>query len=497
MKKKNILFSLISVFTLFSLNSCFLDTLQSIIDEKYSEYKNEENSNQISINRDNDNSIKLLDNAFNAKVDAYGNSYVNDFSNISYNNEFEKAERLNITENTLSLEYCDFLTPSTGNINGLVIPVEFPDARAKTITQNELFPEYQSVSSYYYNTSYGKLNMSFDVLDWQLLSKNSSSYAKNNKYEGDASGVSAIIHEVLSKIENKVDLTKYDNDKDGVIDSLYIIYSKPMDATSEMWWAYQYTVYEANKYDGVEAGFYVFASYDFLFEDDLKCNTKTYIHETGHMFGLEDYYDYDSSEGFSKGGLGGADMMDANVGDHNAFSKLATGWIDNPILVNLKENEETTITIGAFSYNGDCIILADNFDKEKGIFQDYFIIQLIDCESILNKEQYPFTIDGIRIYRIHAELKEFNNLLDSYTYYKYDNSYTNYNLIDCINNNKVKQLYSTYEYEEICAKNSDLFIKGDKISNLNYYDSILTKSSLGLEVSDILDNKATIRFFKK
>lgn len=498
MKRKSILMSIISLFTLLSLNGCFFDTLQSIMDEKYSEFLGNYPDESVEpIDRENDNSIKLLDLAFNAKENENGISYLEDFSNndLNYKLDSTKATRIKFNTNTLNLDYCDDLTPSKGNINGLVIPVEFPDARAKHINKLS-YPTYQSVSSYYYNTSYGKLNMTFDVLDWQLMSKKSSYYEDSTKYYGDAPGTSAIIHEVLSKIEDSVDLSKYDNDKDGTIDSLYIIYSKPFDSSSEMWWAFQYTIYESTTYDDLQLGYYVFASYDFLFDEGLKCNTATFIHETGHMFGIEDYYDYDRKEGFSKGGLGGADMMDCNIGDHNPFSKFATGWVNEPVLINLKENEETIITIDSFSKNGDCIILADNFNKKDGMFQDYFILSLIDCESKLNKDQLPFTIDGIRVYRVHGELENYTDLVEPYKYYKYDNSYTKYNLLDCINNNRIKQIYSNYEYMELCANNSDLFIKGDKISNLNYYDSILTKSTLGFEILDISNKKATIRIFK-
>ena len=500
MKKKNTFFSLISLFAILSLTSCGFDTLESILNEKYSEFV-ENNGDEINSNTpsiDTGNSIKLLDNAFNSKVDANGNSLLEDYTSVSYNNEFEHAERLSINKNVLDLDYCNYLPPSTGKVNGLVIPVEFPDARAKTISNTNILPTYQSVSSYYYNTSYGKLNMSFDVLDWQMMSKKSSYYEKlSTGYHGEVPGVSAIIHEVLNNIKDKVDLSKYDNNNDKVIDSLYIIYSAPIDSYSDLWWAFQYTVYETKEYNGYQAGYYVFAGYDFLFEEDQTCNTQTYIHETGHMFGLEDYYDYDDNEGYSKGGLGGADMMDYNIGDHNPFSKLATGWIENPILVNLKEDEETTITINSFSKDGDCIMICDSYNSSKGMFQDYFLLSLIDCDSILNKGQYPYTIDGIRVYRVHGEVDTITEDGTDYTYFKYDNSYTKYNLLDAINNNKVKQIYANYEYMELCSKDSDLFIEGDSISNLNYYDNLLYKSKYGFEVLKIENDKATIRIFKK
>ena len=189
-------------------------------------------------------------------------------------------------------------------------------------------------------------------------------------------------------------------------------------------------------------------------------------------------------------------MMDYNIGDHNAFSKLCVGWIDNPILVNLENKEETIITIDALTKNGDCIIICDNYDESKGMFQDYFLVQLIDMDSKLNNNQFPYTSDGIRIYRVHGELEITYEDEKEYTYFKYDNSYTRYNLLDAINNNKAGQIYSFYEYNELCADDSDLFFEEDYITNLTYYDTSSTKSDYRIEVLSIVDNKATIRIYK-
>src|SRR5205085_9571813 len=57
----------------------------------------------------------------------------------------------------------------------------------------------------------------------------------------------------------------------------------------------------------------------------------TLIHEMGHAFGLPDYYDYEPGNG-PDGGLGGLDMMDANVGNHNAFSRWLLDWIQPDVI---------------------------------------------------------------------------------------------------------------------------------------------------------------------
>ena len=156
----------IYILFIFSLTSCNIDGLLSILDEIVIENDHYGNNTAIEVERDIGDSIKLLDNAFNAKIDKNNNPLVLDNYNIS-NDEYNYTKRLNISDNVRDLEYCDYLTPTTGTINGLVIPVDFSDYPAKRIEQENLLPEYQSVSSYYYNSSYGKLNMNFDVLGWQ------------------------------------------------------------------------------------------------------------------------------------------------------------------------------------------------------------------------------------------------------------------------------------------------------------------------------------------
>lgn len=485
----------IYILFIFSLTSCNIDGLLSILDEIVIENDHYGNNTAIEVERDIGDSIKLLDNAFNAKVDKNNNPLVLDNYNIS-NDEYNYTKRLNISDNVRDLEYCDYLTPTTGTINGLVIPVDFVDYPAKKIEQDTLLPDYQSVSSYYYNSSYGQLNMNFDVLGWQRLKNKSSYYERSKKYEGEVSGVSEIIYEVLGYLQYDIDLSKYDNDDDGLIDCLYIIYSRPYNSNSDFWWAFQYTTFENKEFDNLLTSYYVFASYEFLFEDNKECDTITYIHETGHMLGLEDYYDYDIDEGFNRGGLGAADMMDYNLGDHNPFSKLSLGWINNPLLIQLQENKSISINLYNYEKYGDVVMICDNYDATKGMFQDYFLLIYTDPYSLLNKNNTVYTKKGVRVYRIHGELKTYTDGGVSYKYFKYDNSYTNYNLIDSFINKSINPIYSKNEYQEICASDDDLFYKGNTCSNLFYYNQITSPSNYSFKVDSLNENYASITFYR-
>ena len=49
-----------------------------------------------------------------------------------------------------------------------------------------------------------------------------------------------------------------------------------------------------------------------------------FIHEFGHILGIDDYYDTSAS---GEHPMEGYDIMDAMLGDHNAFSKFNQGWL--------------------------------------------------------------------------------------------------------------------------------------------------------------------------
>lgn len=467
MKKNKISPFFTIFFLLIALSSCSFSDFVSDFNQKYHEYIS---SGEGYFHSDTGNSIELIDNAFNSKMDINNQNLLDDFSG---NTSSSDASRLSITKNVTDLEYNIGMTPSTGKVKGLVIPVDFVDYPISNIqyADNPL-PAYQSVSSYYYNSSYGALDIEFDVLDWYRLSHSSSYYKNlsNKTYAGEVPGVSAILHEVLKSIDDQIDFNEYDSNQDGFIDCLHILYSHPIDRIdADFWWAYQYYNLNEIYYDGVLPYAYVFASFNFLFEDDENCNARTYIHETGHLFGLEDYYDYDSKKGFNKGGLGGYDMMDATIGEHNPFSKISLGWIKNPVLLDLSENYNLTLTIDSFEKNGDTILVPKgSFNKEKGMFQSYYLIQLLNPQSrLLNNEYDRINKLGIRIFEVNAELATFQDGESSYVYYQNDNSYSSINLINAINKDRLDYYYYPNEYESFCASNYNLFFENDSLTFSN------------------------------
>lgn len=365
--------------------------------------------------------------------------------------------------------------PSLGNPNMLVIPVNL-DSTYKTdkvlndikiaFSGTEEETGWESLTSYYKESSYGKLNINVEFTDWFTPSKTADYY---NTYDSDNNdGSNLILHEALSYFDSTIDFSKYDNDNDGYIDGVWLIYNSAVNYESDdsLYWAFTSWDYSEQKYDDKYAYYYAFAGIDFMYEEttsydttNIKVDAHTYIHETGHLMGLDDYYDYNDEVG-AKGGLWGADMMDFNVGDHGPINKMLLGWID-PIVVT----ETTTIDLKSFTENGDVLLVSNK--TPDSIYEEYFLIEFYTSTG-LNKNDLPIQCTngdcyGIRIMHVDANKNIVNGEVQlAGTYYqtgfKYNNSDTDYKFI-----NMLRADYSSSSNSESRCTDASLFTPTSKV----------------------------------
>lgn len=483
MKKNIFMISCLFFVCCTSLSSCF-------IDRWVSEALRGEEPVSDQFHEDTGDSIELLNRAFNKTTDE-------DEPIVSYTPQsVEGCDVVTINQNINDLDYNEGCTPSVGEIRALVIPVDFVDYPAATIENISLDPEWESVSSFYERSSYGKLKMTFDVMDWYTCSQASTYYEnlKTSRYGGEVPGVSAIIDEVMKYYRTRIDFSRYDSNHDHIIDALYIIYSHDIDYTDgDFWWAYQYYTFEQTSYGGYTTYPYVFAGYDFLFEDEMNCNTHTYIHETAHLFGIEDYYDADYSSGKTTGGFGGADLMDCTIGDHNAFTKMALGWIDQVLFIDT--DLSVTISLPALQDAPSLVILSNNFDKSKGMFQSssYYILEYY-TPSKLQSFDTIFQESGLRLLRVNAMLTNYTESGFTYTYFRYNNSTTSANLIDVIRADGTEYPTRKYNMTTMPTNENDLFHEGDR--SPKQIRNGLKSETLPYQftIQQLFDDKATITF---
>lgn len=406
--------------------------------------------------------------------------------------------------------------PSVGDLRILVFAVDFSDypANQSGITINQIQTafngtsssmDFESVSSYYFKSSYGKLNLTADVFGFYRADEPSSYY--ENEYEklyavdefgdyiyGDDEITypdSDLIYELLLHYDNQIDYSDYDANNDGFIDAVYVIYTAPVsfDEGSDLWWAYQdIYIYEGDIFDGVEPYFFMWAGVDFFFEGSDALNARTIIHETGHLLGLEDYYDYDTEGEMNFGGLGGADMMDNTIGDHNPFSKLTLGWI-TPLVVT----ESMTVVINPFESSGDVLLIKNVWNNT--IFDEYFLVSFYTPTGLNEADKDGiFTIPGVLIYHVTAQIAETMDE-DSYypSIYQYNNTDTVHKLL------KIIEADMGNEIDDYgIAENSDLFQTGDGFKQTIYpnyeWNTITPKSiSFTITIISIENNQATVR----
>jgi len=237
--------------------------------------------------------------------------------------------------------------PSTGEQKLLVIPIEmkgyesWATSSLKTSIKKAFFGEksetgWESLASFYRASSYGQLTLSGTVSDFYDCGLSPMDI------QGSASGINdtsliPLLNGALSWYQGSTgsDLREFDNDKDGNIDGVWFLYACPDysedSSLGQTFWAFTSWLGSAPSLSAPTIDTFGWASTDFLFEGygTAEVDAHTLIHETGHMMGLQDYYDYDGAAN----PMGRVDMMDNNIIDHNAWSKFNYGWV-SPYVVD-------------------------------------------------------------------------------------------------------------------------------------------------------------------
>lgn len=417
---------------------------------------------------------------------------------------------------------------SVGENNLLVVPLKIKGYEEYATSENlkkindSFFLEdslntlgYYSLSEYYKISSYNKLNIKGEVTPWidlDLTTKEISSSSISN-YTLDC-GTYFPTEKAINYIKENlnIDLTKYDNDKDGFIDGVYFIYGCPtfLDdsslSSSTFWNFTYYNVLNKNKasISSPVLMTYSWSSFDMLSKgsDKTKLDTHTYIHEFGHQLGLNDYYDASNSGGLNPytSPMGGLDMMDNNVGDHSAFSKFALGWV-NPYVVN-GDYGEVNIELKSLLSDGECIILPTK-EYNNTPFDEYFMIEYVKNDSINKLDStagYPSTFytdgriirfyskNGIRITHIDARgvdanldytdsindmiMTKFSNTASTKEGYYCPTNHNSYVLTSLISGNASRNTLGTF----FVANNQDLIYEGTTIDF--YSSSVNSRASM-------------------
>lgn len=289
---------------------------------------------------------------------------------------------------------------SLGDQKLLVVPVVFKDRPELANEQNHQVLEkvffgesaetgWESVASFYGKSSFGRLTLSGEVMDYYYADYTTTEFKELEVSETQAFGEPDNYwdetHHLIRDIYEEYDadlLKEYDLDEDGHVDALWMVYMNPYQTgENNPFWAYKfYWNQEANKAKPTP-NTYAWASFSFASEgegyslNDNKYDAHTFIHETGHMFGLNDYYDYDSKSSPA----GQVDMMDHNVIDHNVYSKYLLNWTE-PYYVT----GDADITLRPAESSGDFILLQNDWNGHA--YDEYILLEYYTPTGLNEKD---------------------------------------------------------------------------------------------------------------
>lgn len=276
---------------------------------------------------------------------------------------------------------------------------------------------FTSVSEFYEESSYGK--GAFDAVllpSWVDLGMTAKEFREKS---GGNGGVYAsnLVRDWYIKEYDKTNhgslgadaepITYFDSDNDGFIDLMWNVYAYPYDNNTSsdnmFWWAY--VTYTGNKPNKAAPTVQTlgWASTNFM---KSSCDPHTFIHETGHTLGLDDYYDYNKTWK----PMASVDYMDQNLGDHNSFSKFQYGWVNPWVLKeeDLIGGKTAEITLGDAVTTGDCLVLASpNYNMTA--FDEYFMVELVGPYGLAKNDYLNgyegttgFTAPGVRVLHVDA-----------------------------------------------------------------------------------------------
>ncbi len=294
------------------------------------------------------------------------------------------------------------------------------------------FAQYNNLHDYYQRASYGKLFLYGDVYSYSAL-KDREDYTDHEE----------LLKEVMDFFNEQIDYSKYDADGDKEIDCVYLhVPYDGLDEWSTKWWPACHVASDSIFYDNVAVASNIVISRHM----NKESGRRTLIHETGHAMGFPDYYSYNTAQNPSAVGPNGLsgimtyDMMNDDIGDHNGFSKWIAGWLteDDIIRVQADENgvvaKKNGVPVGTLDSDGSLTLDLSAFDTDTvsetgGIividnsgqapFSSYYMIQY-DSYAGNQKISYGFDdglplTSGFRVFRVQAELTDYNTLLHNNT----------------------------------------------------------------------------------
>ena len=207
-----------------------------------------------------------------------------------------------------------------------------------------------SARQYFEDASFGQYNLQLDVVGPVTVSKNMADYGGNNSYGSDKNP-EGMIKEACELVNDSVDYTHYDNDNDGYVDFVYVIYAGYGEADggdANTIWPHAWYLYSAAgkrcQLDGKVVDLYACGN-EMDFYTKHHTGIGTFCHEFSHVLGLPDLYDTNQDQPHGQKTMGSWSILDYgpynNEGNtppmYSAYERFFMGWL-TPRLITEPED---------------------------------------------------------------------------------------------------------------------------------------------------------------
>ena len=281
----------------------------------------------------------------------------------------------------------DFLK-ARGNIKGLIIPVEFPNARAKVNPELNSRPYVEDFEAYWKEMSRGTLNIKVDILDnWILMPENSGFYAGSIPY----TRMNSYAQKAIELADPFVDFSKYQ-----------IVYIIPPDDVPRF---FEFApVVSSGKWEGFKSNEGPINNLIVGADPKISMGGVKWLwlaHETGHIFGIDHPHSYEGDDvtlasifslmdsGFVAPGLYG-------------WERFLTGWV---------EESQIRCVDARSANNGSSIHIIKPLGTSSA--PEMILIRISEYEAIIieNRRKNRFDLlpknyEGTLIYKLNSSLED-------------------------------------------------------------------------------------------
>lgn len=346
--------------------------------------------NPIFVESANGDTMTILrhgDARFHWTTDLYGN-WIEQQANGTYKQVEPLTEEQISDQRALSVRRAPASVQKACPLNlaprGLVILVGFSDkpfsntyAEYKDMldgdnyTRNYTYKGYYGVSTrvksegsakrYFSDQSDGKYQPIFDLAGPYTLKNTYSYYGSNNSWGEDSHADEMIIEACQAADADGIDFTLYDNNNDGEIDFVYVIYAGYGEADSpdsKTVWPHTYWIkdgYGKNvRLDGKYLNTYACGN-EINYTSQQHGGIGTFCHEFTHVLGLPDFY---ATNNATHKDLGSWDLLcsgsynnDGNTPPaYSAYERFFVGWLKPDVLASPRSVELADIKSGHQAY---------------------------------------------------------------------------------------------------------------------------------------------------